>query len=60
MHFNIYFLKSGRAEIISIIFSNYLPYSQLGRLKNLSNIEGFSKVVFEPNDVPEIDSFRKR
>lgn len=31
-----------------------------GRFKKLTNIDGFSKVVFEPNGVPEIDVFRKR
>lgn len=31
-----------------------------GRFKKLTNIEGFSKIIFEPEEVPEIDAFRKK
>ncbi|KAH0904128.1 hypothetical protein HID58_043631, partial [Brassica napus] len=42
-------------------YSNVLikcvPYGTLAH--NVTNIDGFSKVLFEPNDVPEIVAFRK-
>ncbi|KAH0868872.1 LOW QUALITY PROTEIN: hypothetical protein HID58_062010, partial [Brassica napus] len=31
-----------------------------GRLKRVTNIDGFSKVVFDPIGVPEIDALRLR
>ncbi|KAL0723202.1 hypothetical protein Bca4012_037801 [Brassica carinata] len=40
----------------------FLQFWQIdwGTGNNLTNIDGFSKVLFEPNDVPEIDAFRNR
>ncbi|KAL0845401.1 hypothetical protein Bca101_018647 [Brassica carinata] len=34
--------------------------TEKGRLKNVTNIDGIFKIVFESNDVPEIDAFRMR
>ncbi|KAH0892777.1 hypothetical protein HID58_055206 [Brassica napus] len=32
----------------------------VGRLKHVTNIDRFSKIIFEPKDVPKINAFRKR
>ncbi|KAJ4909808.1 hypothetical protein Rs2_04429 [Raphanus sativus] len=32
----------------------------VGRLRHLRSIDGFSKILFEPNGVPEIDYFRNK
>ncbi|KAH0875446.1 hypothetical protein HID58_072808 [Brassica napus] len=48
-------------QILSSVCYNFGKL--IGRLKhvtNVTNIDGFSRIIFEPNDVPEIDDFRKR
>ncbi|KAH0892902.1 hypothetical protein HID58_055331 [Brassica napus] len=45
------------ANVVFLCFK--ILVNELGsRSTNVTNIDGFSKIVFEPNDVPEIDAFR--
>ncbi|CAN6880596.1 unnamed protein product [Brassica oleracea] len=36
------------------------PKFPIGRLKRVTNIDGFSKIVFDPIGVPEINALRLR
>ncbi|KAH0897135.1 hypothetical protein HID58_046703, partial [Brassica napus] len=39
--------NSTDANVVSCV----LQFWKVGRLKNITNIDGFSKIIYEPNDV---------
>ena len=48
------------ADIICHMNPNNFWISYKGRLKRVTNIDGISKIVFDPIGVPEIDVLRLR
>ncbi|KAG5393671.1 hypothetical protein IGI04_023634, partial [Brassica rapa subsp. trilocularis] len=53
-----YLWNSTDANIVLCVLQFWQINWGVDRLKNITNIDGFSKIVFESNDVLEIDAFR--
>ncbi|KAH0922693.1 hypothetical protein HID58_022711, partial [Brassica napus] len=53
-----YLWNSTDANIVLCVLQFWQINWGVDRLKNVTNIDGFSKIVFESNDVLEIDAFR--
>ncbi|KAH0938008.1 hypothetical protein HID58_005469, partial [Brassica napus] len=47
------------ANVVSCVLQFWKINWRIDRLNNVTNIDGFSKIIYEPNDVLEINAFRK-
>ncbi|KAF2582856.1 hypothetical protein F2Q68_00000967 [Brassica cretica] len=52
--------NSTNANVVVCVLQFWKINWREGLLKHVTNIDGFSIIIFESNDVPEIDDFRKR